>query len=256
MKATPANEKFYWNARAVNYPQPFERETLLKTRRILKIAAGLGARFTGRRLLDIGCGTGNYALPLAARAKSVTGVDGSPGMLKVFRGQAEKQGIKNARAIASKWAALPAARTAGRYDVALASMTMAVHNKAEVLKMERAAPECCVYIGWAGLRRNAFLEKIYRHHGLKYLAPHGADLVLPVLKALGRKFGLRYVRDSWTKAMTPAETLRELEVNMKVNGKRPDYKWLGPVLMKAARGGVIKQTTLARKAVIVWHPKV
>ncbi len=255
MKATPANEKFYWNARAANYPQPFERETLLKTRRIVKVTEALGARYTGRRLLDIGCGTGNYALPLAARAKSVTGVDGSPGMLKVFRAEARKRGIKNARCLASKWAALPAARTAGRYDVALASMTMAVHNKAEVLKMEKAAAECCVYIGWAGVRRNAFLEKIYRHHGLRYQAPHGADLVLPILKSLGRKFRLRYIRDSWTKVMTPEQTLRELEVNMKVNGKRPDHAWLEPLLKRAARNGVIKQTTLARKAVIVWHPK-
>lgn len=255
MKATPANEKFYWNARAANYPQPFEREMITKSRRIIKFAESLGARFAGRRLLDIGCGTGNYALPLAARCSAVTGVDGSAEMLKVFKAQARARGIKNARAMLSKWKALPGRATAGKFDIALASMTMAVHNKAELLKMERAAGQC-VYIGWAGVRRNAFLEKVYRHHGLAYKAPPGADLVLPVLKALGRKFRLRYIRDGWTKVMTPAETLKEIEVAMKVNGMRPDYKWLGPLLMKAARGGVIKQVTRARKALIVWEPPV
>ncbi|MCM2267262.1 MAG: methyltransferase domain-containing protein [Elusimicrobiales bacterium] len=252
MKATPANEKFYWNSRAANYPQPFEREMITKSRRIIKLAEGLGIKFAGKRLLDIGCGTGNYALPLAARAKNVTGVDGSPGMLRVFRAQARAHGIKNARAIVSKWKTLPGRVTAGKFDIALASMTMAVHDKAEVLKMERSAAQC-VYIGWAGVRRNAFLEKIYRHHGLAYKAPPGADLVLPVLKALGRKFKLKYIRDGWTKAMTPAETLKEIEVAMKVNGARPDYKWLGPLLMRTARGGVITQRTLARKAIIVWQ---
>lgn len=253
MKAAPANEKFYWNARAANYPQPFEREMITKSRRIIKLAEGLGAVFAGRRLLDIGCGTGNYALPLAARCRAVTGVDGSAEMLKVFRAQARARGIKNARAVHSKWHRLPGRATAGKFDTALASMTMAVHNKAEVLKMERAAAQC-VYIGWAGVRRNALLEKVYRHHGLAYKAPHGADLVLPVLRALKRKFRLKYIRDGWTKAMTPAETMKEIEIAMKANSVRPDYKWLGPLLTRSARGGVIKQVTRARKALIVWEP--
>lgn len=253
MKATPANEKFYWNARAANYPQPFEREMIAKSRRIIKAAEGLGAEFDGRRLLDIGCGTGNYALPLAARCSAVTGVDGSPSMLRVFKAQAREHGIKNARAIASKWKDLPGPVTAGKFDIALASMTMAVHNKAEILKMERAAAQC-VYIGWAGVRRNAFLEKVYRHHGLVYKAPPGADLVLPILRELGRKFKLKYLRDGWNKVMTKAETLKEIEVAMKVNGVRLDYKWLEPLLAKAVRGGFIKQRTLARKAIIVWRP--
>lgn len=34
-----------------------------------------------RRLLDLGCGTGNHVIPLAARGHTVTGVDRSPGML-------------------------------------------------------------------------------------------------------------------------------------------------------------------------------
>lgn len=253
MKDTPANEKFYWNARAANYPQPFEREMITKSRRIIKIAEGLGARFTGRRLLDIGCGTGNYALPLAARCSSVTGVDGSASMLRVFRAQARARGIKNAKAVLSKWSALPGRATAGKFDIALASMTMAVHDKPEVLKMERAAAQC-VYIGWAGVRRNVFLEKVYRHHGLVYRAPDGANLVLPILKALGREFRLKYIRDGWNKVMTPAETLKEIEVALKANEVRPDHAWLGPLLMKATRGGVIKQRTQARKAVIVWRP--
>jgi SAM-dependent methyltransferase len=35
-----------------------------------------------RTVLDLGCGTGNHALPLARRGFSVTGVDRSPGMLE------------------------------------------------------------------------------------------------------------------------------------------------------------------------------
>ena len=41
-----------------------------------------------RRLLDLGCGTGNHALPLARRGHSVVGVDRSPPMLAQARAKA------------------------------------------------------------------------------------------------------------------------------------------------------------------------
>jgi SAM-dependent methyltransferase len=45
-----------------------------------------------RRLLDLGCGTGNHALPLAQRGHSVVGVDRSPGMLAQARVKAAVAG--------------------------------------------------------------------------------------------------------------------------------------------------------------------
>lgn len=41
-----------------------------------------------RRLLDLGCGTGNHVFPLARRGHTVTGVDRSPGMLACAREKA------------------------------------------------------------------------------------------------------------------------------------------------------------------------
>ncbi len=48
------------------------------------------ARFLPRppgSVLDLGCGTGNHALLLAERGYRVTGIDASPGMLRVARGK-------------------------------------------------------------------------------------------------------------------------------------------------------------------------
>jgi SAM-dependent methyltransferase len=41
-----------------------------------------------KRILDLGCGTGSHALPLAERGHRVTGVDRSPGMLAQARAKA------------------------------------------------------------------------------------------------------------------------------------------------------------------------
>lgn len=252
MKGTRANEKLFWNNRAKNYPRPFEKETYAKTGRLLKLLAGLGADFRGKRLLDIGCGTGVYALRLARTARRAVGVDSSPEMLKLFRAERRARGIKNASCLLSTWSGLPAARAAGRFDAALASMTMAVKTRADLLKMEKAAP-LRVYIGWAGERRNPLLEKVYARHGVKYRAPEGAALVLRELDRLGRAYRVRYVRDSWTRKASFADTLRDIEVGLKVNGAAIDRPWTEALLRRLERGGRITQRTSVKKALIVWR---
>lgn len=48
----------------------------------------------GQRLLDVGCGTGRHAVPLAARGVAVTGVDVSSEMLQRARDRAANAGIE------------------------------------------------------------------------------------------------------------------------------------------------------------------
>lgn len=251
MKGTRENEKLYWDSRARSYPLPFEPATAAKTRRMLRLLKGLGADFRGARLLDIGCGTGVYALQLAASAAGVTGVDSSAAMLKVFRAQRRARRIENASCVRAGWGRLPVSRVRGRYTIALASMTAAVKTRADVLKMEAAAP-LRVYIGWAGVRRNALLEKVYAAHGLAYRAPEGAERLLGILRALGRRPRTVYLEDSWARAASPEETLREIAVSMKVNGAKFDEAAVRRLLPPFTRGGKVRQRTSVRKAVIVW----
>lgn len=49
-----------------------------------------GTRSPPRAILDLGCGTGNHALPLAARGYDVTGIDASPDQLAVARRKARE----------------------------------------------------------------------------------------------------------------------------------------------------------------------
>jgi len=48
----------------------------------------------GESILEIGCGTGNYALDLAARGVKVTAVDISPAMLERAREKARALGLE------------------------------------------------------------------------------------------------------------------------------------------------------------------
>lgn len=254
MRGTKADEKLFWNSRARNYPLPFDPATAGKTRRILRLLKGLGADFKGREVLDLGCGTGVYALPLAGAARRTFGIDSSAAMLKVFRRELRLRGIRNSGCALAAWGDLPARGLRGKFDIALASMTAAIKTEKDLLKMEAAARELCVYIGWAGVRRNALLEKVYAAHGLEYKAPEGAARVLAALKKLGRRPRTLYITDGWTKSATAAETLREIGVSMKVNGVKLRRAWTAALLKSLARGGKVRQRTSMRKALIVWRP--
>jgi len=254
MKGTKTNEKLFWDSRAPNYPLPFEPATAAKTRRILRLLGTLGVNFRGKSVLDIGCGTGVYALQLAARASRTLGIDSSAAMLKVFRRERRKLRIGNSSCRQAYWSAVPPAEVRKKFDIALASMTAAIKTRADLLKMEAAAGERCVYIGWAGRRRNALLEKVYAGHGLKYEAPEGAGRTLKFLKALGRKPGILYIKDSWTKSASPEETLREIAVSMKVNGAGLRREWTEELLKEHTRRGIVRQRTSMRKALITWVP--
>jgi len=47
-------------------------------------------------VLDLGCGTGQLAIPLAERVRSVVGMDPEPDMLRLAGVSAERQGVRNA----------------------------------------------------------------------------------------------------------------------------------------------------------------
>ena len=54
-------------------------------------------------VLDVGGGTGRYAIPLAARAKHVTVVDPSVGSIELLESIAAERGITNITAVSSDW---------------------------------------------------------------------------------------------------------------------------------------------------------
>ncbi len=59
----------------------------LERRLILELAGDVG----GRKLLDVGCGDGDFAVELARRGASVTGIDASPEMIGAAKRRAEQQ---------------------------------------------------------------------------------------------------------------------------------------------------------------------
>jgi SAM-dependent methyltransferase len=58
-----------------------------------RVVVEAAAPVAGERVVDVGCGTGNAALPAAERGATVTGVDPAPRLLDVARAEAAARGL-------------------------------------------------------------------------------------------------------------------------------------------------------------------
>ncbi|MFF1401145.1 class I SAM-dependent methyltransferase [Streptomyces sp. NPDC058287] len=79
-------------------------------------------------VLDLGCGTGQLAIPLASRVRSVIGMDPEPDMLRLARRTATGQGVTNATWILGADTDIPAlGALAGARSLAMTVIGQALH---------------------------------------------------------------------------------------------------------------------------------
>ena len=91
-------------------------------------------------VLDVGCGSGTLAVPLAGRIASVTALDFSPGMLALLQQRCQASGITNITTIHGSWEDDWKKLGIGTYDVAIASRSIVVEDlRAALIKLDRAA---------------------------------------------------------------------------------------------------------------------
>jgi SAM-dependent methyltransferase len=84
---------------------------------VIERAFGEFSALPTHRVLDLGCGTGGHAIPLAGRGYEVLGLDRSPGMLAAARLKAETADVKGR--IAFLLDDVTTARSMASYDAAL-----------------------------------------------------------------------------------------------------------------------------------------
>jgi trans-aconitate methyltransferase len=79
-------------------------------------------------VLDLGCGTGQLAVPLARRVRSVVGMDPEPDMLRLAREEAARQGVRNATWVLGGDTDVPAlGDLLGQRSLAMAVIGQALH---------------------------------------------------------------------------------------------------------------------------------
>ncbi|WP_094605216.1 hypothetical protein SPSIL_032890 [Sporomusa silvacetica DSM 10669] len=145
---------------------------------IIDNLAGQGTVKPGDTLLDIGCGPGTYALPLAAKGVKVTGLDTASKMLATLQNAAAKAGLSDTiNILKADWSDLPSEPA---YDVAFAAKSPAINDYNSLMKMTRVARKVCCLIGFAG-RQDLDLRRLLWEQLLKEPAPGPSfDIIYPL----------------------------------------------------------------------------
>ena len=91
-------------------------------------------------VLDMGCGGGTLALPLAPRVKEITAVDYSDKMLEMLRAEIQGRDIKNIKTLKASWDNDWSDKDIGLHDIAIASRSLSVDDiHGAIVKLNRAA---------------------------------------------------------------------------------------------------------------------
>ncbi|MEA1866139.1 MAG: class I SAM-dependent methyltransferase [Euryarchaeota archaeon] len=97
-------------------------------------------------VLDVGCGTGRLAIPIAKRVKAVTAVDQSTGMLACLQENMERGGITNITSINKRWEDVELGVDLEQHDVVLSCNSLGVPDIQEAIEKMDAASKRYVYI--------------------------------------------------------------------------------------------------------------
>lgn len=134
-----------WDARAKDFPTKHGSQEGY-VGRFLELAA----LHPGESVLDMGCGTGALATPLAQAGHSVIACDFSRGMLDAMEADQRSLGVSHVKALQMSWADDWEKQGVGpkSVDVALASRSIATTDlRASLLKLTAAARRrCCITV--------------------------------------------------------------------------------------------------------------
>lgn len=79
-------------------------------------------------VLDVGCGAGTLAIPLASRVRKVTAVDFSPVMIDLLRNECRNNRVDNITPVLGSWEDDWTDLGVGTHEVAIASRSMSVEH--------------------------------------------------------------------------------------------------------------------------------
>ena len=211
----------------------------------------------GDSVLDIGCGSGSYAIPLAMHGASVTALDCNAASLALLQRRIRRLGCTDVSCVQAEWDSY-ASHSDTRFDVAFAAMCPAISDKQSLLAMERLATrKCCILTvarGSYDLHRKAMIQEL----GLA--APGGmvteALRYFDVLSLMGRLPDVK----TWSVASESKTSLEDFLtryiVYFRIFGMEDSASeaYLHMYFQKNAVDGILTEQSQLNLALLSWSP--
>ena len=211
----------------------------------------------GDSVLDIGCGSGSYAIPLAMHGASVTALDCNAASLALLQRRSRRLGCSNITCVQADWDRFSSCSDAC-FDVAFAAMCPAISSKSDLLAMERLAKrKCCILTvahGSYDLHRKAMIQEL----GLA--APGGmvteALRYFDVLSLMGRLPDVKTWSVSSETKIRLEDFLTRYIVYFRIFGVEDSASeaYLRMYFQKNAKDGILTEQSQLNLALLSWSP--
>lgn len=211
--------------------------------------------------LDIGSGTGAYALALSAKCGTVYALDSSPGMQKVLAEKAAARRIKNIIPVLADWQTVRKGELPGAFDVVLSSLNTGISDYDSLVKMNTLSRNVCCYIAPSGTSSHssrADFQKII--FGRELRTAGGNDIIhaFNIIYGLGMRPELTYAPCEWSLAQSPEDALyavcrdfsRYTEISSDLRAELKAY-----ILSHLNEEGLFVQRQTSTVGIMVWSPK-
>lgn len=250
----------HWEQRAASFSRNTAGEkNVIRQQQVLRFLAECGVPLSGSKILDIGCGPGNYAIPMAAEAEGIWALDPSPTMLEVLKERMAVRELSNITPVLKTWQELDLAAEGWRknFDLVFAAMTPGIDNGEMLRKMIDASRGYCLLSKFAGPRRNSLQEKLWPRTVGGHYPGSCSDFIYPfnLLYSWGYYPAVRFFNTEYTNESTVAEAEKLLANWLE------QYCILTPEVIsqianfvqEEAVEGVVRETVSARTGVMVWR---
>jgi len=178
--ARRAGKPSFWNKRAKRF-SAMDNGAAVRVQAMLD-RVGIDSETT---ILDIGCGPGNLAVPLAKSAKSITALDPAEAMLEKLEQRAEREGVTNIRTLNKDWDKAVLDGDIVPHDIVLSSYSLIMKDVGEALAAMNAAAERTVCLFWFAGRECFGYDKFWPAlFGEEYTAGPDHTFLLNVLNSM------------------------------------------------------------------------
>jgi SAM-dependent methyltransferase len=193
----------------------------------------------GDRVLDIGCGSGTFALPFARSAARVTGIDPSEVMLSRLQSAAEHAGIDNIRPLRTTWEDY---RPEGHYDLVFSAFCPGIYDRQTFAKMEQASARSCCYVA-GDVGQFQLLSQLWAVVSGERCSPEAWDIAYPVdyLRKAGRNPRIRRFRHPSLQVASSRDVIDEFASYFRSFGdfRQTEYRKIRCFIDARSNGGRI-----------------
>ena len=222
----------FWDDMAKTYPRYDDVDIKRDVEFVLNWCKEQGVDFSGKTILDVGCGTWAMAIPLDQLGAVVTAGDTSNAMLEALQEDAKSVGVE-VKTIKSDGDSFESGE---RFDIVLAYITLAGKSIEAIEKLINYSKSLCIYVGWGAYKKNNLFIEILEAHKAEPKKGGGCIKVPNFIEMVAQKgytCKSGFFQTQWDKKMSFEDALSHINAMLDKDEFIPDQKLIKEEIRRA-----------------------